>query len=422
MKNYAHQQKIIDEDPIRCGLFLGTGSGKTSTALQLARGKTLVIAPKTQVEDHNWERQYVELMREGFTLHCRLTVISKETFRRDHEKLPHFDTVIGDEIHTMLGVTPNTRQRRKQQVPKASQLFEALALYLARTKPKRLYLCTATIIKTPFTVWAAGYILNPCADEHLMTSFYNFREKYYTKLPMPGRDVYVPKHDSATKDVLAAYVRSLGYVGRLEEFFDVPEQSFITKHIELTSKQVNRIKKLAIEFPDPIVLLGKQHQVENGVLAGDEFNAPEEFENGKIEEILDLALQFPRMVIFVKYTAQIKQIDYALTKAGYYTWIMDGQTKDRGEVIRQANELDGILIVQAQISAGWELPQTPVMVFASRTYSWVDYDQALGRVQRANHIKKNLYINLVVKDGVDEAVDRSLANKQDFNERIYLNV
>jgi hypothetical protein len=59
------------------------------------------------------------------------------------------------------------------------------------------------------------------------------------------------------------------------------------------------------------------------------------------------------------------------------------------------------------------------MIFASRTYSFVDYDQALGRIQRVNNIKHNLYISLVVKDGVDEAVDKALAGKQDFNERLY---
>jgi predicted helicase len=78
--------------------------------------------------------------------------------------------------------------------------------------------------------------------------------------------------------------------------------------------------------------------------------------------------------------------------------------------------------VQAQISAGWELPECPVMVFASRTYSWVDYEQAIGRIQRVNNIKKNLYINLVVKGGVDEAIDKSLLNKKDFSERVYLGI
>lgn len=269
------------------------------------------------------------------------------------------------------------------------------------------------------TVWAAYKLMKTVGRFTTIPDFYEWRRDYYTKLPMPGRQVYVPNNSDTAKDNLAAAVRALGYVGRLEDFFDVPDQQFKTDYVELTVKQKVRIKEMSIEFPEPIVRVGKKHQIENGVLAGDEYSAPEFFENQKIEKILDYALEFPRMVIFAKYRAQIIQIQNALEKAGVHTWTLTGDTVDRGGVIKQANELDGVLIVQAQISAGWEVPLTPVMIFASRTHSFVDYDQALGRIQRANNIKKNLYISLVVRGGVDDAVDRSLINKCDFNERIY---
>lgn len=423
MNLYAHQKKIIDEDPKKCGLFLGTGSGKTRTALLLARGRTLVIAPKTQVEDGNWEREYRQLaqyklkyMKDGERF-IEPTVISKETFRRDAEKLPAYDTVIVDEAHTVLGVTPNIRWKKGKAYPKTSQLFEALQTYLERTKPDRLYLLTATIIKSPMTVWAAGKLLGKKWD------FYSWRETFYFRLPMAGHEVYQAKNDDATKNRLAKVVRSLGYIGRLEDFFDVPDQIYRTVHIELTEKQKKRIKELPLEFPDPIVLCGKRYQVENGVLSGDEFSDEETFENEKISKILDLALEFPRMVIFAKYRSQIKQIALALEKAGKKVLTLTGETKDRGAVILAANKAkECVFIAQAQISSGWELPEYPCVVFASRTYSFVDYDQALGRVQRSNNIKKNLYINLVTKGGIDEEVDKCLINKQDFNERIYLKI
>lgn len=412
LKLYAHQQKIIDEDPKKTGLFLGTGASKTRTALELAKGSVLVIAPKTQCEDQNWQRE-----NKKWAINKKLTVISKETFRRDWETLPAFDTVIVDEAHTCLGVTPNTRQRKRVIIPKTSQLFEALDNYLHKHKPARLYLCTATIMRSPMTVWGAAKLLGHYWD------FYEFRAKFYTRLNMPGREVYSAKSDSDTKDRLANLVRSIGYVGRLEDFFDVPEQTFITKYIELTAKQKARLKALPLEYPEPIVLLGKKHQVENGVLAGDEFNAPEHFENGKIEKILELAQEFPRMVVFAKYTAQIEQIQQALKKDKHFVLTLTGQTKERGHAIKVANAMKAcIFIAQAQISAGWELPEYPVMVFASCSYSFVDRVQAEGRIQRANNIKKNLYIDLVVKGGIDEAVQKAITNKKDFDERIYLNL
>lgn len=407
---YQHQSDIIRDDPKKTGLWLGTGSGKTLIALSLARGKTLVICPKTQKEDRNWERE-----AQKNKLLVDLTVISKEAFRRDWEHLPRYDTVIVDEAHTCLGVTPNVRQRKKVIVPRASQLFEALQTYLFIHKPARLYLCTATIMRSPMTVWAAATLLGQ------NWNFFDFRQVYYVKLPMPGRDVYTPKKDDATKERLAQVVRKLGYVGRLEDYFDVPDQTYKTIHLDLTAKQKARIKELALEYPEPIVRVGKIHQVENGVLSGDEFAEPEEFDNEKIDTILDLAVEFPRMVVFAKYTAQIHAIGEALAQKGYKTFRLTGQTLDRGWLISEANASPtGIFIAQAQISAGWELPEYPVMVFASRTYSFVDYDQALGRIQRANNIKKNLYINLVVKGGIDEAVDKCISQKQDFNEKLYV--
>lgn len=408
---YAHQEKIVKEDKPVAGLWLGTGSGKTLTALHLARGKVLVIAPKTQKEDQNWEREL-----EANNIGLKLTVISKETFRRDWDLLPKFDTIIGDEAHTLLGVTPNIRYQNKKAIPKTSQLFEALLSYIQKHKPERIYMATATIMRSPMTVWGAAKVLGKDWN------FYEFRDIYYTKLPMPGREVWVPKSDSATKDRLAKCVQKLGYVGRLEDFFDVPDQTYKTIFLEPTVAQAKRMKELPLEYPDPLVLLGKRHQIENGVLAGDEYSDPETFDNQKIEKIEELALEFPKMVVFAKYRHQISEIERVLSE-NYRVLTLTGDTKDRGEVISRANKSDQcIFICQAQISAGWELPDFPVMVFASMSYSIVDRVQAEGRILRANALKKNLYIDLVVKGGIDEAVYKSIKNKKDFNERLYLNL
>lgn len=409
---YSHQKQIITDDRKKTGLWLGTGAGKSRIALLLAKGKTLIICPKTQFEDKNWEREAEKL---GMTP-ADLYIISKEMFKKLAPNLPRFTTVIVDECHTVLGVTPNIRYRKKQAIPKASQLFESLEEYLTKYPPDRLYLVTATIIRSPMTVWAAAKLLGKDFD------FYNWRREFYVKLPMPGREVYVPKNDVDTKNKLANVVKALGYVGRLSDYFDVPDQTYKTMFLEPTTEQKKRIKELALEYPEPIVLLGKKHQVENGILAGNEFSAPESFKNEKIDILLELSLEFPRMIIFAKYSAQITEIARVFNKStDKEVFVLEGATKDRGALIKAANEcFNGVFIVQAQISAGWELPEWPVMVFASMSYSVVDRIQGEGRILRANALKKNLYIDLVVKGGIDEAVYNSIINKQDFNERIYL--
>jgi len=411
VKLYSHQQKLISEDPVKTGIWWGTGSGKSICALMLARGKTLVICPKTIRDDGTWPRN---MKKAGLKLD--LTVLSKEDFKAKAATLPTFDAVIVDEAHVFCGVTPNIQWRKKVAYPKASQLFNMLDQYFKDHEPERLYLLTATPIKSPMAVWAAAKLLG------MDINWYSFRDEFYIQLNMPGKTVYQAKSDSASKDKLGRLVRKLGYTGRLDEWMDVPQQTHITKQIPLSSEQQEAIRKLPYDFPEPIVLLGKTHQVENGVLSGDEFNAGKYFLNGKTDAILDLLAQYPKVLVFAKYTAQIRVIETGIREADIPVFTLTGDTKDRGEVIRAAEASERCaIIVQSQISVGYELPSFRCTVFASESWSVVDHLQAIGRTLRMNHLEKNLYVYLVSGE-IDEAVREAIENKRDFSERIYLKI
>mgnify|MGYP001586943395 FL=1 len=142
MTLYDHQNKIIQDDPKKCGLFLGTGSGKTKIALLLAHGATLVVCPKTVKEDGLWEREHTKLKSKN-----GMIVISKEEFRTRGLSYAFFNTLIIDEAHTVLGASPYYRWRHKKQIPKVSQVCEALFRYVAQYQPSRIYLLTATITR-----------------------------------------------------------------------------------------------------------------------------------------------------------------------------------------------------------------------------------------------------------------------------------
>ena len=405
---FEHQKKIIADDPKICGLFLGTGSSKTRISLELAQGKTLIIAPKTQKNDENWERE-----NKKWNINKDIVVLSKESFRRDHETLPRYDTLIFDEAHTILGVTPNIRYKNRKPIPKTSQLFDAALHYVQRTKPSRLYLVTATPTRSAMCVWGAGVLLGKAWD------FYNFRDAFYHRLPMPGRDIWQAKKDKATKERLGKAVQKLGYTGKLSDWFDVPDQTHKEVACELTKEQSKAIGNLWLKYPDPLVLLGKTHQVENGVLMED-LEATLYFKNDKIERILELMEEFPKVLIFAKYKAQIEQIRRALQDAGIDTYVLTGETRDRKTLIADAEASERCaFIAQSQVSAGYELPSFRCTIFASMSYSHVDLMQAQGRTLRANKLAKNLYVYLFAGE-IDHAVWTALSHKQDFNEAIYI--
>ena len=406
---YEHQLKIITDNRKKTGIFLGTGSGKTLIALSLARGKTLIIAPKTQVEDKNWERENIKS-----NLNVDITVISKEAFKKEHESLKNFETIIIDEAHTCLGVTPNIRYRNKKPEPKTSQLFLDINNYIKKNSPDRLYLITATPIRSPMTVWGASELLG------FNWNWYEFRNTFYTNIKIPNRDIWVPKNTDEAKNRLARAVNLLGYTGKLQDYLDVPDQTYRTDSLELTKEQINTLKDIQLEYPDPIVLVGKKHQIENGVLSKDEYSNNIRLKNKKIDAILNYCYEFSKIIVFVKYIAQIEYIYDELKKEGINVYKMTGSTKDRGELLNKLSKSDNyVFLVQSQISSGWELPECRVIIFASMSYSIVDRIQGEGRILRANNLKKNLFISLIAKGGVDEAVYKSINNKKDFSERIY---
>ena len=416
---YDHQKRIISEDKKKIGLFLGTGGAKTRTSLEMAEGSVLVICPKQQREDLTWQNN-----AEKFDIITNLTVVSKEDMRKVWDKLPLFDTVIIDECHTVLGVTAETRQRNKISVPKTSQIFEAVYKYLAKHPPKRLHLCSATPVSKPMNLWAIAKLLGVNWD------FFAFRQKYYIEVRMGQRRIWMAKKDEHTKNELARLVKHFGYTGGLNDFFDVPEQTHKVVEIELTEEQKAGLKELTITEADPLARRARARTIENGLLYGKSVHSSGKmdtmtnkttiFKSKKIDYILERAIEFPKLLIFANYTAQINEIARVLREEGYTVSTLTGQTKDRTFIKRvDESHEPHIIVAQSSISSGYELPSFPCVIFASKSWQFLHYEQGLGRVLRSNKLKKNLYIHLVVK-GVDSDCHDAILSGADFYEKLSL--
>ncbi len=416
---YDHQKKFVEEDRKKYGNFWGTGVSKTRPILEISDSPTLVIHIKNGRDDKSWENESVK-----FGIPVNLTVVSKEDLRRDWDKMPPFKTVVVDECHKCLGVYPKTKQRNKRIIVDTSQIFEALINYLTKNPPDRLYLVSATPVTKPLNLWAIAKIYGVHWD------FFKFRQKYYSEVMMGRRKIWVSKKDSATKDKLAELLKKFGCVGSLNDFFDVPEQTHRTVKIDLSDQQKNALKKLFMEEADPLVRKGRARTIENGLLYSKKIESKGNvdmmvdetvlFKSYKIDYILERALEFPKILIFANYTAQIHEITRMLREEGYHVSTLTGKTKDRTFIKRvDESEEPHIIVAQSSISAGYNLPSFPCVIFASKSWQFVDYEQGLGRVLRSNKLKKNLYIHLVV-DGADSDCHDSIMSGSDFQERLRL--
>ncbi len=418
---YAHQKRIIDEDKKWTGLWLGTGSAKSRTALELAQKKILCIVPKQQRLDENFEKTLIE-----FDIKKNITTLSKEEFRRDWETLPYYDTIVVDEAHYFFsGVNTTTHTKNKVVKPKVSGLFSSLYYYLKKHRPERFYALTATPMSKPMNVYAIM-----CLFSETPPDYFGFRQRYYFERKKGYISFWIPRNTPELQNELTEIVKQYGYTGQLSDYFDVPLQSHKTIYVEITKEQKEALHTLHTTDADPMSVRARERTIENGILYdtdisgdGKDFKMSKitrTYKTEKMEHILALAEEFPKLLVFANYIGQVDAIADELRDNGYIVYTLTGQSKDREHVISNANKPEPCIVVaQCDVSSGYELPEFRCTVFASKSFKVLSYIQSLGRTLRANHLRPNLFVHLVTKGGRDEDCHDSIISGRDFSESIH---
>jgi superfamily II DNA or RNA helicase len=391
---YEHQKRILNDAPNKSLLALDTGLGKSFLSLELAKqkkvGPVLIICPKALTK--NWEREYL-------LSDCKqdYLIITKETFRRDWDQLKFYPIVIADEGHFFASLT--------------SAMSKSLYKYFKKWNTPYRYILTATpYMSTPWNIYTLARHLG------LDLGYNYFKNRFFNMIPMGGRLIPVAK--KGMEDELKAIIQQVGYTYMMEDCFDVPEQTFELETFDLTSPQKTGIKN--ITEPEHIVYWTKRHQIENGCLKGDEYTENKSFKSYKTERVRDLCLEHKKVAVVCRYNAQIDMLTEQLEKDGHTVLLIRGDVKDRDEVVQLANKLDEVVVlIQASCSEGYELQTIGTIIFASLDFSYKNYKQMKGRFLRANALKKNLFIHMVVDDGVDQDVYNNIMNKQDFSFKLY---
>jgi hypothetical protein len=423
-------QALINEPDTHVGYFQSCGFGKTRIGLLKGQDKIMVVMPKINKKDKSWEAE-----KEKWSIDKDVFTISKEQFKIQHNKglIGYADTLILDEAHTMLGVSTQTYTRQGVQYYKTSDLFKSILDWVQKYKPKQVLLLSATIRRTPLVVFGAGLLLGKKWEyEYFRDTFYIKREKPQPSFVKRPPIVFYKRNykDKSLKALLDSYVQELGYTASLDEFDDIPEQTYITDEVEMTPDQIKGVKAMKLVYPDPDIQIGKKFQIENGLLIGNQYEPTKFFKNEKIEKLLDYASQFKKMVVYIRFTDLIHKTRDALIAEGYDVYVINGATENSGEIRKKCEELEEcILIYQAGMTAGYQLPSFPVMVFMTKSNQWVDYEQGVGRIQRGDNLKKNIYIDLLTKPykssiedkylfSADKRCHDNVSNGQDFNEVI----
>ena len=289
-------------------------------------------------------------------------------------------------------------------------MFKSLVYYIKVHRPEYIYLLTATpYLSTPFNIWALGNILG------LNWNWWRFKQKFFYDVRMGARTI--PMVRANIEPEIAALVNQLGNTVRMDECVDIPEQVFETEYFDLTTEQKKAIDNLT--DIQAIVRWTKIHQICGGSLKGDGYVPDAQYKSEKLARAIDLAREHKKIIFVCRYNIEIKMLYDSISKFKQVK-IINGDTKDKHSVVNSCNsEEDIAVLINASCSEGYELPSFPLLVFYSYSFSLKDYLQIIGRIQRINNIKKNVYLSLIVKDTIDADVYKCIQKKQDFDIAIY---
>jgi len=395
MKLYKHQEKLIELNPKKWLLSWSCGTGKTLAIIKLCDNnnlKTLIICPKSVKEQ--WSKE-LEKWSEKSELYFILT---KEEFKKRHKEIDIFDCVCIDEIHFFSNFK--------------SQLTKSLLWYVYKYDIKHIYGATATpYLSSVWNIYTYGLIYGRCSKE----SWYKWSIRYFDRIKMGRRTIPVQKKTVdgiPIGNIIKKNINLLGNTVDINDCFDVPEQTFLEEYFYLTKDQSNAIDNLL--DVEPIARWTKIHQICGGFV-NNKYSEDNKFKCEKFERAVELAKEHKKIAIVCRYHNEIDNLKEKIVKFKQ-VFEISGRVKQ----IKESQEAEEcVILIQAATSEGYELPDVPIMIFYSYDFSIKNFIQISGRILRANHLKKNVYISLVVKGTIDNDIHKSMKIKQDFHIELY---
>lgn len=395
---YTHQLAFLKENPNKSSLVWSCGTGKTRTALEWAKlniDDTLIICPKAL--KINWRREVGKWGLEDYVY-----IFTKEEFRRDWQKLRKFNQVIVDEVHNGF-LTPNFK----------SQMAKALQKYLIKHAVPRVLLLSATVYtSSPWNIYNLAFYTGHVWD------WRSFKYEFFNNIRMGMR--IIPQAKKGIEPRLAELTRSIASVVDIHDVLDVPLQNHLEPEYFALSKEQQKAIKDNYD-PLPIVRYTNQHEIENGILIGNEFREDQVFESDKVERIKQLCEENKKIAIVCRYNAQIYSLEKYLENWVRPVYIINGDVEDRDFVTRMAEEKEEcIVLIQADCAEGYQLPSFELCIFASQSYSYTKWEQICGRFLRMDKPSRTTFMYLLTEgDSIDQAVYDSVKKKEDFKINLY---
>lgn len=135
----------------------------------------------------------------------------------------------------------------------------------------------------------------------------------------------------------------------------------------------------------------------------------------RIDLILDLLKVHPRLIIWYNFDYELDILRSLNVVCPTYEW--NGHVKDP----MPTGDNWVYLVQYVSGSEAWNCTTTDAMVFYSLTYSYKNFEQAQGRIDRLDTSFVKLYYYIFVSNSlIDRGIKNALSSKRNFNEKRFI--
>lgn len=433
------------------GLLFEMGCGKTRTAIAIAGAaynlgavqRVLVVAPTSVVSV--WPKEIAEVA--GFKVTCRALLGTKNQRLKmldDLEKFPfkamkvaviNYESTWREDVFEELQkfdadlIICDESQRIKTHDAKQSKAMHELG---DRARYK-LILSGTPVQNDAIDIWSQYRFL----DKTIFgDNFYKFRNRYAIMGGFNRKQIVGYKD----LDGLIKKEHSIAFRITKEEAIDLPEQTFITRRVELDKKTADLYKQIkqssyaelmngdTITATTVLTKLLRLQQLAGGFLVTDESEKPVLVNRSKLDALSDIVQDYvidgkKKLVIFARFIPEVHEIQNVIAGlfkgTGMQQVAIYGAIKkeERGEIIRQFQEDPKTTVIVGQIDTlgvGVTLTAADTCVYYSKNFNYATFSQSLSRIHRIGQRNTCTYISLIAEKTVDENIEAALAKKEDM--------
>ena len=429
------------------GLLFEMGCGKTLTAIAIAGAayekgeieKVLVVAPTSVCSV--WPKEFSDYA--NFKYKVNVLLGDKKKRLQELEALKNFPfkalkvAVINYEstwreglFEALVDWKPDLVIADESQRIKTHDAEQSKAMHQIGDVAKyKLILSGTPVQNDAIDLFSQYRFLDPTI---FGWNYYAFRNRYAIMGGFNRKQIVGYKD----LDLLIQKEHSIAYRVTKDEALDLPEQTFLTRYIQLAGKEkqlYDKIKKDSfaelenggmITAPTVLTKLLRLQQFTGGFIQADDGTKPELVFKGKLNALEDILEDYvigegKKLVIFCRFRPEIDLIQKLLEKKKiqYRSIYGDIKIDDRGPIVADFQKIPEIKVFLAQIDTaglGITLTAADTCVYYSVNFNYAAYSQSLARIHRIGQKNRCVYIHLTVEHSIDETILKALAKKEDL--------